>query len=401
MRVRSHARRAAPLLIAALTALNAAPAMAQDSREAEIVRKQEEKARQLHTYKPNKVEDILQQFQDALVLAPNGIYPVFGSVYSGGGFTLGAGYRRYLGDRLNWNLTGLYSAKGYKLFELSLHSPRPLTGHVDFRAAAGWRDATQVAFYGLGIASPDAETTYRMQQGYVGGEVWARPRSWSVLRGALAYESFTMSDGYGGVPDTDDVFTKKTAPGLGDNPDYVHATLAGGIDTRLSPEYARRGSFVEVALQDYVDTRQIYSFRRVDIETVQHVPFMRENWVLSLRGRMQSTVGDTDTVPYFLLPSLGSGSTLRGFHSWRFRDRQSLLMQAEWRWFPNRMALDAALFFDAGTVADRPDALRLADMKTDIGFGIRFHSPVATPLRVEVAAGREGLKLVFGASAAF
>ena len=30
---------------------------------------------------------------------PNGFYPLFGSVYSGGGFTLGAGYRRFYGDR--------------------------------------------------------------------------------------------------------------------------------------------------------------------------------------------------------------------------------------------------------------------------------------------------------------
>jgi len=401
MCVRPHARSTAPLVAAALTLLIALPALAQDSREDEIAQRQAEKATELRTYKPNRVEEVLKQFQDALVLAPNGAYPVFGSVYSGGGFTLGAGYRRYLGDRLNWNAMGLYSAKQYKLLELSLQSPRPLTGRLDFKAVAGWRDANQVAFHGLGIDSPQAKTRYRMQQGYAGGDAWVRPLRWSVLHAGLTYESFTLADGFGNLPDTDDVFTPATAPGLGDSPDFVHATTSAGIDTRPSPEYARHGSLFDVAFHDYNDVHDTYSFRRVDVEAIHHIPIMRENWVLSLRGRMQSTIGDTDVVPYFLLPSLGSGSTLRGYSSWRFRDRDSLLMQAEWRWFPNRMALDAALFFDAGTVADRRDALRLADMKTDVGFGIRFHSPVATPLRMELAVGREGVKLVFGASAAF
>jgi outer membrane translocation and assembly module TamA len=67
----------------------------------------------------------------------------------------------------------------------------------------------------------------------------------------------------------------------------------------------------------------------------------------------------------------------------------------------NRMAMDAALFFDTGTVADRRDALSLGRLRSDVGIGVRFHSPLVTPLRIELAKGSEGLKLVFGASAAF
>ena len=113
---------------AALLMLLAAPAGAQDTREALIAQAQAEKATRLRTYEPNRVEAVLQQLQDTLILAPEGVYPVFGSVYSGGGFTLGAGYRRYLGDRVNWSISGLYSLKNYKLIEFGLHSPRPLSG---------------------------------------------------------------------------------------------------------------------------------------------------------------------------------------------------------------------------------------------------------------------------------
>jgi outer membrane protein assembly factor BamA len=197
------------------------------------------------------------------------------------------------------------------------------------------------------------------------------------------------------------VFTPDTAPGLGSNPDFVHVTVSAAIDTRLSPDYARRGGLYEIAIHEYDDQEDRYSFERLDAEIVQHIPIVRENWVLSLRGRLQSIVGDSDTVPFFLLPSLGSGSTLRGYSSWRFRDRHAALFSAEWRWLPNRMAMDAALFVDAGTVAGRFTALGSAGLQSDVGFGVRFHSPVATPLRIDLAYGREGIKLNFTASAAF
>ena len=53
-----------------------------------------------------------------------------------------------------------------------------------------------------------------------------------------------------------------------------------------------------------------------------------------------------------MLPSVGGGSTLRGFTSRRFRDRNSLLLQAEWRIMVNRF-IDTAVFYDAGKVAAR------------------------------------------------
>jgi outer membrane protein assembly factor BamA len=134
---------------------------------------------------------------------------------------------------------------------------------------------------------------------------------------------------------------------------------------------------------------------------VQHVPILREKWILSLRGQVQTTIGDEDIVPYFLLPSLGSGDTLRAYTSWRFRDRHSLLTSAEWRWVVNRMAMDMALFYDAGTVAARRSDLSFSNMESNVGIGVRFHSPVATPLRIELARGREGINIVFSGKAAF
>jgi outer membrane protein assembly factor BamA len=122
--------------------------------------------------------------------------------------------------------------------------------------------------------------------------------------------------------------------------------------------------------------------------------------VVSFRGRVQTTLDGKDLIPYFMMPSLGSGSTLRSYSSWRFRDRHSILTSVEWRWIPDRR-FDIALFADAGKVVPRTQDLNLKDLRGDVGVGIRFHGLKTTPLRIEVANGTDGWQLVFAGTPAF
>ena len=199
----------------------------------------------------------------------------------------------------------------------------------------------------------------------------------------------------------DDVFTPETVPGVGVNPTYIHTSAGAAFDWRPAADYTRRGGLYRVARHHYADQDGVYSFDRLDAELVQHIPILRETWVVSLHGRLETTLDDDDQVPYFMLPSLGSGSTLRGYDAWRFRDRHAVLLSGEWRWIPNRMFLDMALFYDTGMVAPRLDAIALGSFVNNVGVGMRFHAPAQTPLRVEVAKGSEGLQIMFAASAAF
>jgi len=374
---------------------------AQDSRAAIITAQQEEKARAAAPYKPGGAERLLVGLDRTFLRDPNGFYPYFASVYSGGGFTLGAGYRRFYGDRTHADVKGLYSLKSYKLVEVSTDSWGHADGRLDLHARAGWRDATQVAFHGLGMDSPQDSSNFGMQQAYVGGNAAVRPVPWTVFRGGMSYEDFTLGSGAGTTPSIEEVHSPASAPGLGASPAYLHLSASGGIDTRPSPGYARRGGLYEVTYHNYGDRDSTYSFDRMDAEIVQHIPILRENWVLSVHGLLQTTLDDADAVPYFLMPSLGSGSTLRGYSSWRFRDRHSLLMSGEFRWIPNRLGLDMALFYDTGKVTPQFRDISWRGLASDVGIGIRFHGPLATPLRVELANGREGTRLVFAGSAAF
>jgi hypothetical protein len=377
-----------------------ASAFAQDTREEEIAALQREKAAHLAPHRPHWAEELLLTARQTLVEQPSGFYPYFDSVYSGGGFTLGEGYRRFTGDRTHWSIAGLYSAKGYKLIEASEVSPGHWSGRLDLRASAGWRDATRVSYHGLGIDSPEEGAAFRMQQGYAGGGATIRPQKFLLLTASAAYENYTIRE------PTDDSLSAEAigapfAPGAGANPDYVHTTVSAAFDWRPAADYARRGGQYLIARHHYDDRDDTYSFDRLDAEIVQHVPILRENWVLSFRGRLQSTLGDDDQVPYFLLPALGSGSTLRGYSSWRFRDRHAVLVSGEWRWIVSRLALDMAFFYDAGMVAPTMEAITLRSFASNYGIGARFHGPTRTPLRIELARGREGVQLVFAASAAF
>jgi hemolysin activation/secretion protein len=101
-----------------------------------------------------------------------------------------------------------------------------------------------------------------------------------------------------------------------------------------------------------------------------------------------------------MLPSVGGGSTLRGFTSWRFRDKNSILFQAEWRVLVNNF-FETALFYDAGKVTESSSDLDFKHLKSDFGIGFRMHGPAATPLRIELAKSNEGLVIVFAAHATF
>jgi hypothetical protein len=394
--------RACGACIAALQLVAPAVALAQETRASIIAEAQAAKARALAPYTPSKAERIVSTVKEKLFEFPDGFYPWTGSVYSGGGFTLGGGYRQYVGDQAAWTARGLFSAKAYKLAEVAADGLSVAQGRLTFQAIGGWRDATQVAFYGVGGDTvADAKTNFQMKQAYGGVSARARGPGVVVVDLGLRVEDFTLEGGHGTSPSIEEEFTNETAPGLDADPTYLHVTLSGGVDSRPSAGYARRGGLYALTFDAFADQDDTYSFEVLQAEIVQHVPILRENWVISFHGLAQTTVDDDSTVPYFLMPSLGSGSTLRAFPSWRFRDRHSILVSGEWRWIPNLMFLDVAVFYDAGKVVSRREDLNFARLTHNWGLGARFHGPLTTPFRVEIARGSEGYNLVFSGGAAF
>ena len=383
----------------AICCLAATPLHAQTAGELETPEREAEKVERQKPSEPTRAERLIRAVTADMSSKP-GFYPHVDSVYAGGGFTAGVGYRWRHRERSEWNLRGLYSIKNYKLVELTTRLTEPRRNlALDLRA--GWRDATQVGFYGLGMAAArEDRADFRLQVPYAGGSLTWRPSGWSVLVGDAQYEGYRTLAPMGSERSVEETYSPLTAPGMGADPSFVHGSGVAAIDWRSSPGYTRSGGYYGVAFHDYIDTDETFSFKRLDLNLVQHLPVYGETFVLSFRGRMQVTLDDQALVPYFMMPSLGSGSTLRAYSSWRFRDRHSILTSMEWRWIPDRR-FDVALFVDAGKVVPDTQELNFKDLRGDVGIGLRFHGPKTTPLRIEVANGTDGWQLVFAGTPAF
>jgi hypothetical protein len=390
-----------------LASLLASPTLAQstdeESRQAIVEQAQATKSTTLRPYVPSLFERVVTRAENTLLNGPTKWHPFFENSYSGGGFAPGIGYVQRVGAYSTIDVRGSRSFTGYKLAEAEFLSPRAFHRRGELSVVGGWKDATQVGFYGVGTnTSTSDRTDFAFEQPYGGARLKLRPtrRLLTVVAGAdVARWSFKSPTGT--APSVDGVYTPATLAGLGTTTTYVHSQASVGFDWRPAAAYARRGGFYGVTAHDYTDPDSHFGFRRVDYEVIQHFPILRESWVISVRSLASTTFGkESQQVPFYLLPSLGGGSSLRGYSSWRFRDRNSLLLQGEWRIMVNRF-FDTAMFYDAGKVAHRVSDLDFTGMKHDYGFGARFHTPLATVLRIDIARSSEGTSLVFGTSAAF
>jgi hypothetical protein len=381
-----------------------ANAQPQEPSRIELIEQaQAEKVKTLRPYTVSTGERIMNKVEDITVNGGLHWHPFFENAYRGGGFALGAGYMHHVSPYNLLDVRGSYSVKNYKRAEVEFMAPRMFHRRGELSLLGGYREATQVGFYGIGTNTvKENRANYAFDLWYGSGLLTVRPtRRFLTLRGGLELAEWNTKPGEGGAPSVDTVYNPAALPGLDSRITYVHSQATVGIDWRPAADYARRGGFYGVTFHDYTDSDDAFGFRQVDYEVVQHFPILRETWAISVRGLWQTTATkDDQEIPYFMLPSLGGGSNLRGYSSWRFRDRNSLLLQGEWRILVNRY-LDTAFFYDTGMVTRLTADLDLDDLKHDFGFGVRFHTPIATPLRIDLAKSPEGLALVFSTSSAF
>jgi hypothetical protein len=405
----SSKRRAMTALFVVLALCGGAAAVAAQDKEPTtrteaIERDKAKKSTELKPYEPNKVEEWIDRAEDLMLSGRLHWHPFFQNAYSGGGFTLGAGYMRHVSPYNFVDVRGSITFSGYKRIEAEFIAPRLFNRRGRLSVLGGWREATQVGFYGIGSdTSKDDRANYLFQQPYLSGLLTVFPtRRNLMLRGGVEFTQWSQEPGKGSFPSVEEVYTPGTLPGLGAEVSYLHTQGTIGLDWRTSPGYSRRGAYIAASLHNFNDSDDNFGFQLAEYEGIAHLPILRETWVLSLHGRVQTAFEkDGQQIPFFMLPALGGGSSLRGYSSWRFRDQNSLLLQAEWRIMVNRY-FDLAFFYDAGKVVPRTGDLDFEHLKDDYGFGVRFHGPFSTPLRVEVARSREtSFSFIFSSSASF
>ena len=323
----------------------------------------------------------------------------------GAGWAGGMVYRRWgKNDRQVWDISSALSTRGYKTIEARYEMPRLARSRFAVGAWGRWHDYPRLTYFGQGPDSLEADISeYGLRSSSVAGFGVYRPVQWLSVRSelgvlipsvqssanALKRDRADAAVAFAGDP----VFATETQS------KFLTAEISVTADSRDFPGHPQRGGFVHVSAARYSDRstsarddRPSASFGRYEAEAAQFLPFAGGRVVLAAHGRLVSSRTDENQfVPFYLQPSLGGHNSLRSYSDFRFHDRHLALINVE-----TRLALmthvDAAFFVDAGNVAARAADLNLA--KRSYGAGLRLHSRHLTFLRLDVARGAEGWRMV-------
>ena len=387
------------IVIYALLALLAfaSPAAAQSTRVDAIAKEQAEKSKELDKEGPSQAELVIRRvLLSPLLNGGEGLYPWFGSIYGGTGMGIGAGFLKRFESAAYFNIESGIALNNSVLLRGTFAAPELWRGKMQFETSAQWLDARGVSFYGFG---QDSDRSARERSDFtpkdIGASVTIKPDRFVSLTGGYTFMNF---DTHRDVPR----FFGPDAPGLDEELNYHAARGTVAFDWRPAKSYSTRGGFYRASFERNIEARgRPFSFVSQEYEVVQQLPLVREQFVLAARGLMTlTTPGHGDDVPVMLAPFLGSGSALRGYANRRFTDRNRVLLTGEYRWRPSRY-LDMALFLDAGQVAHDRQDFNMADFDVAWGIGARLHGPTFNALRVEVARGREGFRLIIAGSQPF
>jgi hypothetical protein len=145
--------------------------------------------------------------------------------------------------------------------------------------------------------------------------------------------------------------------------------LVLAYDTRDIVVNPRAGTFFELTSthnSKALGSQYVYSFYSLDAR--KYYRLNRKNHILAMQLFGQFTRG---TVPFLEVPALGNEIIMRGYYEGRYRDKQYVAAQAEYR-LPLFWRIGAVAFAGVGEVAPRLGDLALAKLKPSYGLGGRF-----------------------------
>ena len=346
------------------------------------------------------------------------LHPIVGGVAPGGGMGVGIGYDTPKSE--NW----FHDAEA----RITINRYWALTGETGRqtqRSRVGVfgqiRHMNRLDFFGIGPDSLRADRTdFRLRETSAGAKGWIRATP--ALRFGGSAQIYSPELGSGQSPallSLEQFFTPAAVPGFNADPkfaryrgysEFVYPVLS---DTdQPDEEYRGYQGTYQFAVESVRDTDAgAYNFHRWETEVQQRFAGFRPGHRFTVHGLMAVTNEDAN-VPFYLQYTLGGGgglsafrantigtdgtrATLRGFQNYRFRDKDLVLLQGEYR-VPLHKSVDATVFVDAGQVA--PTASRLFnDWKKGTGFSLSYMRKGAALARLDVGYGSgEGMHFFWG-----
>ena len=318
-----------------------------------------------------------------------------GGVASGGGLGFGVGYDSPEGERWYRNAEGMVTIRRYWALEGEV-GRRSSSKQSQLGVFGAVRHMSRLDYYGIGPTTVfDDRSSFRLRETTIGTRGWFHPVPAVRVGGSGAIYKPDLGPGaHRSVPSIEEVFPAASVPGFSAEPTFgryrAFAELLYPVfrdpNIRDEDEAGYHGAYqvaVE-AVRDH-DTGR-HDFHRWETEVQQRIPGFRPGQRLTLHGFIASTNSGAD-VPFYMLYTLGGSgglksfrpdllgtdgtrATLRSFRNFRFRDRDLVLMQAEYR-IPIVSRVRATVFVDAGQVAPRTSEL-FRNLKTGTGFSLSY-----------------------------
>ncbi len=217
-------------------------------------------------------------------------------------------------------------------------------------------------FWGIGNDAPDADEedfTPRTTMASLSVERLVAPAFY--LGGRLDYAERTLLE-----VETGGLLDSHALPGVRDGR-VMSAGVSLSRDTRDSTTYPKDGglySLVMMVVGGGLGGDYDYRAATLNLTTYRAVS-ERSLLAVQVVADMRS-----DAPPFDLLPQIGGDVLLRGYFAGRWRDRNMLTAQAEWRG-PLWRSLGAVVFAGAGQVGRDPGDIDLGGLHVAGGWGLR------------------------------
>jgi len=158
-------------------------------------------------------------------------------------------------------------------------------------------------------------------------------------------------------------------------------------DSRDNYNYPSEGTYLEVlALPNYQFLGSDFEFSRFSIDYVKFLSYNKNILALNLFG--VSILGEA---PFNELAFIGGRNKMRGYFEGRYRDRNLLMAQAEYRRFLF-WKIGMVAFAGVGTVARNISDYEINKLKSTGGLGIRYQldEKEKINIRLDYGIGEEG-----------
>ena len=173
-------------------------------------------------------------------------------------------------------------------------------------------------------------------------------------------------------------------------------------DSRHNAMNVRNGGFAELGYLQYNPKwGSTYKFNSLNIDSRFYRSY-HKNQVLAVQALGQFMNGD---VPFNQMALVGGETLMRGYYYGRYRDKNYIAAQAEYRFlpFPFSKRLGGAVFAAAGAVAPTVSAFNIKHIQPSGGVGLRYLLFPRKDIFVRFDAGmtREGINFYFYTGEAF